>query len=174
MPNVLVLAAGGLIGSAVSAAFRRAGWRVFGLIRSQSHAPHLLAAEVIPVLGDLAQPATYLEVLKKCSVVVDASGTNEAFVDAMIALNESEPVPAYRKMFITTSGTLNVGGYTEGYIVEDAIVGSRLAGLQLVYRAYVSRRLPKRPTPPEFLEGRVPLFDKVLKVCAITRSTYRH
>lgn len=27
-----------------------------------------------------------------------------------------------------------------------------------------SRRVCQRPTPPEFLKGRVPLFDKVLKV----------
>lgn len=122
MPNVLVLAAGGLIGTAVSSAFRRAGFRVFGLIRTESHAQYLLANEVIPVIGDISKPETYIEVIKKCSVVVDASGTSEVFVDAMIRLNAEEEVAAYRKLFITTSGTLNVGGYKEGYIVEDAIV----------------------------------------------------
>ena len=54
--NVFVTGATGYIGGAVAAAFRRAGHRVFGLVRSSEKARSLAQAEIVPVLGDLAAP----------------------------------------------------------------------------------------------------------------------
>jgi nucleoside-diphosphate-sugar epimerase len=54
MPRTaLVTAANGYIGAAVSRAFVRAGYRVYGLIRRASSAPPLAQAEVIPIIGTL-------------------------------------------------------------------------------------------------------------------------
>ncbi len=124
MPTVLVCGAGGLIGTAVSSAFRRAGWRVHGLIRSEKHTEFLLANEIVPLIGDIEQPDTYLEVARLCSVVVDASGCNAKLVEAIQGLNGSEEVECYRKLLIVTSGTLNWGAWKKemGYLIEDSLV----------------------------------------------------
>ena len=122
MPNVLVAGAGGLIGIAVCAAFRRQGYRVFGLVRKQEHFPFLLAAEVLPFLGDIEAPDTFSAVLAQCSIVIDASGVNAKLIDYVLEFNEAELVPAYKKLLIVTSGTLNLGGKIDGYVVEDALV----------------------------------------------------
>lgn len=52
--SVLVTGANGYIGSAVAHAFVRAGWSVYGLVRSPDHVPVLAAAEIIPILGSAA------------------------------------------------------------------------------------------------------------------------
>lgn len=51
--TALITAANGYIGSAVSRAFVRAGYRVFGLIRRAESASILAQAEVIPIIGTL-------------------------------------------------------------------------------------------------------------------------
>lgn len=51
--TALVTAANGYIGAAVSRAFVRAGYRVFGLVRRVEAAGSLAQAEVIPVVGTL-------------------------------------------------------------------------------------------------------------------------
>jgi nucleoside-diphosphate-sugar epimerase len=113
MPTVLVCGDGGLIGTAVSSGFRRAGWRVYGLIRREQHAEFLLANEVIPLIGNIDEPESYLEVVKLCSVVIDASGCNAKLIEAIQGLNAEEEVECYKKLLIVTSGTLNWGGWTK-------------------------------------------------------------
>ncbi|KFH42238.1 UDP-arabinose 4-epimerase-like protein [Hapsidospora chrysogenum ATCC 11550] len=51
--TALIIGANGYIGSAVSRAFVRAGWRVFGLVRRPEAATELALSEVIPVIGTL-------------------------------------------------------------------------------------------------------------------------
>src|SRR5437016_12357656 len=68
--QVLVTGATGYIGFAVAAALRRAGHRVLGLARSEAKARRLTQHEIDPVMGDLTDPNTYLEVASDCAVMV--------------------------------------------------------------------------------------------------------
>jgi fibrillarin-like rRNA methylase len=61
----------------VAKGFRRAGYRVYALVRSQKHANELLKNEVIPVIGDQGKPETYREYVKQAAVVVDNVGDYE-------------------------------------------------------------------------------------------------
>src|SRR5438093_6854191 len=68
--QVLVTGATGYVGFAVAAALRRAGHRVWGLARSESKARRLSEHEIEPVIGDLGDPKTYVEVASQCAVLV--------------------------------------------------------------------------------------------------------
>ena len=61
--TVLVSGANGFIGSAVCRAFSLAGWRTFGLIRSDRHAADLLREEVAPLIGSAADISTFIDKL---------------------------------------------------------------------------------------------------------------
>ncbi|KAK7757367.1 hypothetical protein SLS62_000379 [Diatrype stigma] len=54
--SVFVTGANGYIGAAVSRAFVRAGWNVYGLIRRAEAAPQLLKDEITPIIGSLPSP----------------------------------------------------------------------------------------------------------------------
>src|SRR6267378_3586675 len=68
--QVFVTGATGYVGFAVAAALRRAGYRVWGLARSEAKARRLTRHEIEPVIGDLADPKTYLEVASDCALLV--------------------------------------------------------------------------------------------------------
>jgi nucleoside-diphosphate-sugar epimerase len=68
--QVFVTGATGYIGFAVAAALRRAGYRVFGLVRTQAKASRLERHEIHPVMGDLAEPNSFAAVAAECSVLV--------------------------------------------------------------------------------------------------------
>src|SRR5207249_4802849 len=68
--QIFVTGATGYIGFAVAAALRRAGHRVRGLARSEAKARRLTQHEIDPVIGDLADPNTYLEVASDCAALV--------------------------------------------------------------------------------------------------------
>ncbi|KAI8954962.1 hypothetical protein F4801DRAFT_415569 [Xylaria longipes] len=59
--TVLVTGAGGYIGFAVSRAFARAGWDVYGLIRRAGGAHALLAEEITPVIGAISADLGFLD-----------------------------------------------------------------------------------------------------------------
>ncbi|RUS16959.1 hypothetical protein BC937DRAFT_90603 [Endogone sp. FLAS-F59071] len=61
-PPVFVTGASGFIGEEVALGFRRAGHRVYGLVRSPEKAAWLAFNEITPVVGDLLKPASYIEV----------------------------------------------------------------------------------------------------------------
>jgi len=60
-----------LIGGAIAKAFRRQGYTVYGLVRSEEKARALQREEIIPVLGDLAKVETWKEVVEKSGIIVD-------------------------------------------------------------------------------------------------------
>ena len=68
--RVFVTGATGHVGSAVAAAFARAGHETYGLLRSPSKAPALEAAEVVPVAGTMEEPEGWRETAERCSVLV--------------------------------------------------------------------------------------------------------
>ncbi len=68
--KVFVTGATGYIGSAVAAAFARAGHEVYGLARSKEKGTRLAAAEVTPVPGTLENPASYVATADACQVLI--------------------------------------------------------------------------------------------------------
>ncbi len=71
--RVFVTGATGYVGSAVAARLLRGGAEVHGLTRSPRQAEALERASVKPVVGDLAQPETFLAQLKNCDAAVHAA-----------------------------------------------------------------------------------------------------
>ena len=49
--SVLVFGAVGYIGEGIAKAFRRNGYKVYGVLRDESKKEHLLRNEIIPVIG---------------------------------------------------------------------------------------------------------------------------
>ncbi len=54
--------------------FRRAGYKVYALVRSQEKGKELLKHEVIPVIGDQGKPETYREIVRKAAIIIDNVG----------------------------------------------------------------------------------------------------
>lgn len=130
--NVFVTGATGYIGGAVAAAFRRAGHRVFGLVRSSEKARSLAQAEIVPVLGDLAAPESFLAVARGCDLFVHCASENSsatvvrdrAAIDTFLAASRDANAP---RAFLYTSGVW-VYGDTGGRTVDET---SPLAPLDL-------------------------------------------
>lgn len=113
--RVFVTGARGYIGFAVSNAFRRCGHRVTGLIRSDKDASLLKAHEIIPIIGDLTKPKSFLEEVEKAEVIVhcgydmnskDGIKTDYNLIKSVIKLAQHSKVP---KQFIYTSGVWVIG-----------------------------------------------------------------
>ncbi|KAJ1669412.1 hypothetical protein GGF38_002277 [Coemansia sp. RSA 25] len=73
MTNVLILGASGYIGKEVSRAFSRAGFRVYGLVRSEEHVKILAQDEIYPIVGDIKRPETLIEYFDQADVIIDTS-----------------------------------------------------------------------------------------------------
>ncbi|KAL9643992.1 hypothetical protein ABK040_005460 [Willaertia magna] len=127
MSSVFIAGAGGYIGQGVTFAFRRAGFRVYGLVRSQSKASVLLKNEIIPIVADLQDVNAYKDVLVKCSVIVDAVGMGEhtelflnAVNDAGKTRNEDvDKTDIYKPLYIFTSGIMTYGNASNGPLDES-------------------------------------------------------
>ncbi len=154
--RVFVTGATGCIGSAVSAAFRRAGHQVWGLARSAEKARDLARAEVHPVPGDLQEPASFAAAAESCSVLVHAAAVygpgafafDRAAVEALLAASRKGPQP---KAVIYTSGTW-VYGNTGDRLVDETTplaparhVTERPASERLVLEADGARGIVLRP-----------------------------
>ncbi len=130
--NVFVTGSTGYIGGAVAAAFRRAGHRVFGLARSSEKAHALVREEIVPVLGDLAAPDSFLAVARGCDILVHCASENSpatvardrAAIDTLLAASRDATNP---RAFLYTSGVW-VYGDTGGRTVDET---SPLAPLDL-------------------------------------------
>lgn len=122
--NIFVTGSTGYIGSAVAAAFRRAGHRVFGLVRSSEKARALAQEEIVPVLGDLAAPESFLAVARGCDVFVHCASEyssatvarDRAAIDTCFAAARDANAP---RALIYTSGVW-VYGDTGGRTVDEA------------------------------------------------------
>lgn len=68
--KVFVTGATGYIGFAVATELARAGHTVFGLARSAEKATRLATNEVLPVMGDMANPASYARAAAEAHVLI--------------------------------------------------------------------------------------------------------
>ena len=154
--QVLVTGATGYIGFAVAAALRRAGHRVLGLARSEAKARRLTQHEIEPVIGDLADPNTYLEVASHCALLVHtafdyAAGGVAKDKSAIDTLLEAGRRGAKPKTFVFTSGAWVYGDTGDRMVDETTppnptrLVAWRPAHEQLVLQAAGVRGLVVRP-----------------------------
>jgi len=154
--QVFVTGATGFIGFAVAAALRRAGYRVWGLARSETKARRLLQHEIEPVIGDLADPKTYLDVASECALLVhtgfdySANGVakDRTAIDTLLEAGRRGAKP---KTFIFTSGVWVYGDTGDRMVDETTppnppkLVAWRPAHEQIVLQAGGVRRLVIRP-----------------------------
>lgn len=154
--QVFVTGATGYIGFTVAVALRRAGYRVSGLARSESKARRLMQHEIEPVIGDLADPKTYLEVASECALLVhtafdySANGVakDKTAIDTLLEAGRRGPKP---KTLLFTSGAW-VYGDTGARMVDETtppnppkLVAWRPAHEQMVLQAAGVRGLVIRP-----------------------------
>jgi nucleoside-diphosphate-sugar epimerase len=107
--KVFVTGASGYIGSAVSAAFARAGHEVRGLVRTPDKAPRLAAREIEPVVGSMEDPATYSAAVDASSVLVHCAAEYSArYMEldrkTIVTLIESARASNLPRTLIYTSG----------------------------------------------------------------------
>jgi len=150
--QVFVTGATGYIGFAVSAALRRAGYRVWGLARSETKSRRLAQHEIEPVIGDLADPKSYLDVASDCALLVHTAfddSANGVAKDrtAIDALLEAGRRGAKPKTFIFTSGAWVYGDTGDRMVDETTppnppkLVAWRPAHEQMVLQAASVRGL---------------------------------
>lgn len=125
--KVFVTGASGYIGSAVAAAFARAGHHVRGLVRSPEKGRRLAALEVEPVVGSLEDAASLAAGAADCQVVVHAAveysprqfELDGAAVKTLTDLQSSSKLP---RTFLYTSGVWIYGDTGHGVVDEGTPV----------------------------------------------------
>jgi len=117
--RVLVTGANGYVGSAVSRAFVRAGWKTYGLVRRPELALSLSLLEIIPIVGDITDPEL-VEALGTASKTWDCiasctdhtTGYSQHFVDVVALFRTiADTSNAYgrRPLVLWTSGSKDYG-----------------------------------------------------------------
>lgn len=113
--TVFVIGASGYIGLGVALAYRRAGYRVYGLIRNAKHSNTLLQNEIEPIVAqtfDDVQP--FADALNSSSIIIDAIGylpklsANLLKVAVQVGKTRTEDgkLPHYAPLYIFTSGIM--------------------------------------------------------------------
>jgi len=107
--KVFITGATGYIGFQVALALRRAGHKVWGLVRSQEKGQALAKNEIIPVIGNMQRPESYLSIAEQCSVLIHAATEYSAERVALERLTAESLIRAGNsgaepKTFIYTSG----------------------------------------------------------------------
>ncbi|UKZ72459.1 hypothetical protein TrVFT333_000088 [Trichoderma virens FT-333] len=117
--TVFVTGANGYIGASVCRAFVGAGWRTFGLVRKLEAVDDLVAAEVIPVVGDFAD-LSFLDSVYEKAIVFDCiiscteslSGYSDHFLNVMSlvkVLAERSKRNGVRSLVLWSSGCKDYG-----------------------------------------------------------------
>jgi nucleoside-diphosphate-sugar epimerase len=120
--QVLVLGATGAIGFAVARAFRRAGYKVYGLVRSEEKGKRLTLEEIIPIVGTIQDVDSWRPTLEKVTTVVDTTydWTNPVG-HADIVLNALKEVSQTRRLvYLYTSGTWVYGNNPNEITTENS------------------------------------------------------
>jgi len=119
--TVFITGSSGLIGLAVGKTFKRQGYIVYGLVRSEDKAKALLREEIIPVFGDLSKVESWKEVVQKSGIIVDTVNDpagvtlNRQLVEVAIEASRAVNRP---KTVIYTSG-LGVFGDRPGELIDE-------------------------------------------------------
>lgn len=122
--RVLVTGASGYIGNAVAKAFRNAGHRVLGLVRTENAANLLKQSEIEPVIGELSKPEIFAKAARDSNVLVHCAFENSKegilkdarALEAMLGYLKENNLP---KVFIYTSG-IWVYGPTGSAVADES------------------------------------------------------
>ena len=113
--TALVFGANGYIGFGVAVGLRRAGLRVFGVVRQSRHSTRLLHQEIEPIVVESFENVSSLaEQLQQCSVIVDAVGfkadLSETILQTALAAGQERTQNGqhahYAPLFVFTSGIM--------------------------------------------------------------------
>jgi nucleoside-diphosphate-sugar epimerase len=123
--RLFITGAAGYIGFDVATTFRRAGYTVWGLTRSQERAFLLACNEINPVIGSLQEPDSFQAIAAESEVIVhaatdyqaDSAVVDTATVKTLLDAARSSPTP---RTFIYTSGVW-VYGDTNGRSVTEQV-----------------------------------------------------
>jgi len=123
--NVLVFGSNGYIGYNVSVALRRAGYDVFGFVRSSAKGVELAKQEIVPVVGDVDDLKSLDAYFAKADIVIDCierdkkngMGANEAIMNAVV---QASKVAGVKKTYVYTSGCMDYGNHPGQEIDETA------------------------------------------------------
>jgi nucleoside-diphosphate-sugar epimerase len=114
--TVFVTGAAGFIGGAVAIAFREAGYRVYGLVRSSEQGLKLKKNEIIPVIGTQGDTTTYRKYVEQSEVIIDTvidfTASPDVFSVNRLLLDvtaETSQRTAKTKTYLYTSGLLVYG-----------------------------------------------------------------
>jgi len=121
--DIFILGATGYIGNHVAQAFRRVGYRVWGMTRSQEKAKLLARQEIIPVIGDMRNPNSYKKIAQKADVLIHVAADYEnnvaeldkKTVEALIDISKNSKQP---KTLLYTSIVWVIGN-TYGQQVDE-------------------------------------------------------
>jgi len=113
--SVFVVGAGGYIGLGVALAFRRAGYRVYGLIRNEKYVNILIQNEIEPIVAptfDDVKP--FADLLASSSIIIDAVGytpkLSQSLLKAAVQVGKTRTqdgkLPHYAPLYIFTSGIM--------------------------------------------------------------------
>ena len=121
--KIFVTGASGFIGFAVASALSRAGHEVVGLVRSAEKAKRLAAAEIEPVVGDMAAPARWRPAARRCTASVHcAAEMSKRFLDldrgTVRALLDASKAAGLPRLFVYTSGVWVLGDTGDGVADE--------------------------------------------------------
>lgn len=129
--NVFVTGATGFVGAAVVQELLNHGHQVIGLVRNPDKAATLIRQGMVPQLGEMTDPATYVPVVQKVDVVVQAAQLNvkgrftnrsKAQInqaDEAMTLALAEACLWSHKRLIYTSGCFNYGDHGTAWIDEQ-------------------------------------------------------
>ncbi|CAF2753867.1 unnamed protein product [Rotaria sp. Silwood2] len=116
--SVLIFGASGYIGLGVALGMRRAGYRVYGMIRNAKHSAMLVQNEIEPIVAssfdDVQQ---FANVLASCSIIIDAVGFNQKLSPILLTAalragqdrTQNGKLAHYAPLFIFTSGIMTYG-----------------------------------------------------------------
>lgn len=113
--SVFIFGASGYIGLGVALAMRRAGYRVYGMIRNSKYSNTLIQNEIEPIVAPSFESIQEIaDILKTCSIIIDAVGFNQTLspilLDAALKVGndrtENGKIAHYAPLFIFTSGIM--------------------------------------------------------------------
>jgi len=121
--KVFITGATGYIGFNVAKKFRANGHVVYGLTRNENKKDKLFGAEIIPVIGNMSNPHSFLPAAEKSDLIIHAAADysdksvelDNNLVDVICSIQNG----GKKKTFIYTSGCW-VYGNTDGVADENA------------------------------------------------------